>query len=139
MKDGQNFILIPKFWDDVYANGDCDKLMTYDTDANKAVYGVCYNFKTESFDYMIAVKGERMDVGDYEVLEVPELTWVKFECRGRLPEAQQNVWKRIFTEWLPTSGYEHDEGPEIEWYSNQDMNSENYLSEIWIPIKKVQN
>lgn len=46
------------------------------------------------------------------------------------------IRKRIFIEWLPNSGYDHDEGPEIEWYSNGDMNSDNYLSEIWIPIKK---
>lgn len=46
------------------------------------------------------------------------------------------IRKRIFIEWLPNSDYDHDEGPEIEWYSNGDMNSDNYLSEIWIPIKK---
>ena len=135
-KNGENFIEIPKFWQQSCKDGTCDKLMGLCDDSNKAMYGVCYNFATDEFDYMIAVNSNKDVEEKYEVLDVPELTWVKFECRGKMPEAQQNVWKRIFTEWLPTSGYEHDEGPEIEWYSNGDMNSDNYLSEIWIPIKK---
>ena len=135
-KDGQNFIEIPKFWNELCENGTCDKLMDLCDDSNKSMYGVCYNFGKDEFDYMVAVESNKELNEKYEVLDVPELTWVKFECRGRMPEAQQSVWKRIFTEWFPTSGYEHDEGPEIEWYSDGDMNSDNYLSEIWIPIKK---
>ncbi|CDM70348.1 Transcriptional regulator, AraC family [Clostridium bornimense] len=135
-KNGENFIQIPKFWNESCEDGTCDKLMGLCDDSNKAMYGVCYNFGKDEFDYMIAVNSNKDVEEKYEVLDVPELTWVKFECRGKMPEAQQNVWKRIFTEWLPTSGYEHDEGPEIEWYSNGDMSSDNYLSEIWIPIKK---
>lgn len=61
---------------------------------------------------------------------------MKFECRGRLPEAQQNIWKRLYTEWFPNSGYEHAEAPDLEWYSEENMDSDSYLSEIWIPIKK---
>lgn len=135
-KNGESFIQIPKFWNESCEDGTCDKLMELCDDSNKIMYGVCYNFGTDEFDYMIAVNSNKNVEGKYEVLDVPELTWVKFECRGKMPEAQQNVWKRIFTEWLPNSGYDHDEGPEIEWYSNGDMNSDNYISEIWIPIKK---
>ena len=137
MKDGQNFVIIPKFWEEAGTNGSCDKLMAHCSAEDKAIYGVCYNFKTDDFDYMIGVNSGEENIDGCEVLNVPELTWVKFECRGKMPDAMQNVWKRIFTEWLPTSGYMHDDGPEIEWYSEGDPNGENYLSEIWIPIKKA--
>lgn len=135
-KDGENFVEIPKFWNTLYEEGTCDKLINLCDKSNKAMYGVCYNFGKDKFDYMIAVESDKDLDEKFEMLDVPELNWVKFQCRGKMPEAQQSVWKRIFTEWFPTSGYEHDEGPEIEWYSNEDMNSDNYLSEIWIPIKK---
>lgn len=136
MKNGENFIEIPKMWSNegeiLYKDVSSGKLKR----KGSAVYGICYNFTKETLDYLIGVESEdKLDDG-YTEITVPELTWVKFECRGPLPDSQQNVWKRIFTEWLPNSGYEHDNGPEIEWYSGEDPNSETYLSEIWIPIKK---
>lgn len=134
MKDGANLMQIPEFWKNTCENGIYNKLINLCDD--KIFYGVCHNFRTDEFDYMIGVESDKEINEEYEVLNIPELTWVKFECRGRLPKAQQDVWKRIFSEWLPSSGYEHDEGPEIEWYSDGEMDSDNYLSEIWIPIKK---
>ena len=41
---------------------------------------------------------------------------------------------RIVTEWLPTSGYEFMEGPDIEVYFNPDPRDTAY--EVWIPVKK---
>ena len=67
---------------------------------------------------------------------VPAPTCVIFACVGKLPESQQEVWKRIFTEWFPTSSYDIVDGPQIEWYSDGDTSSDDYLSEIWIPVQK---
>lgn len=134
--NGENFTLIPQMWNDVYQDGTSEKIMALAKKAEAEWYGVCCNFRTDDFDYMVAVESDNRELPEGLVeLIIPELTWVKFECRGKLPEAQQNVWKRIFTEWFPNSGYEHADGPEIEWYSNEDMESDNYLSEIWVPIK----
>ena len=41
-----------------------------------------------------------------------------------------------FTEWFPSSGYEHSGGAELKWYSEGDSSLEDYVSEIWIPIAK---
>ena len=67
---------------------------------------------------------------------MPAHQWVAFESVGSMPDAIQDVWKRIYTEWFPQSGYEHAEGPELEWYSMGDMQSDDYLSEVWIPVVK---
>lgn len=133
--NGENFTLIPQMWDDVYKDGTSEKIMALGKKADPEWHGVCYNFRKDEFDYMVAVESDSELPDGLVELIVPELTWVKFECRGKLPEAQQNVWKRIYTEWFPNSGYEHEDGPEIEWYSNESMDSDSYLSEIWIPIK----
>ena len=54
-----------------------------------------------------------------------------------MPDAMPRVWERIFSEWFPATGYEHAGGPEMEVYlSDADPSSEDYYSEIWIPIKK---
>ncbi|MBD7911284.1 AraC family transcriptional regulator [Clostridium cibarium] len=134
--DGENFKLIPKMWAEICENKTDEKIMKLGKHENPEFYGVCYNCRKDDFDYMIAVESDSKLPKGLVELVIPELTWVKFECRGKLPEAQQSIWKRVFTEWFPSSGYEHADGPELEWYSNEDMDSDNYLSEVWIPIKK---
>lgn len=42
----------------------------------------------------------------------------------------QELENRIVTEWLPTSGYEYANAPEIELYLNSDPDNIKY--EIWI-------
>jgi AraC family transcriptional regulator len=53
-----------------------------------------------------------------------------------MPGAIQKVWNRIFSEWLPSTGYELENKPQIEFYYPGDSQSEGYKSEVWIPVKK---
>ena len=69
-------------------------------------------------------------------LDIPVQTWAIFEITGAMPLAMKDMWGRIFSEFFPTTGYEHAQAPEIEWYSNGDMSDPTYKSEIWIPIIK---
>ncbi|GAB6085189.1 GyrI-like domain-containing protein [Alkaliphilus crotonatoxidans] len=48
----------------------------------------------------------------------------------------QSLQKRIITEWLPTSGYEYADAPDIEVYTDGDQQSPTYQSEIWLPVVK---
>ncbi|WP_269774761.1 AraC family transcriptional regulator [Bacillus siamensis] len=69
-------------------------------------------------------------------LEVPASTWAVFEAAGSFPNALQEVWGRIYSEWFPSSNYEQIEGPEILWNEHKDVTSPSFKSEIWIPISK---
>lgn len=71
-------------------------------------------------------------------LEVPASTWAVFEAVGPFPDTLQNVWGRIYAEWLPSSAYELIEGPEILWNESKEMSSPHFRSEIWIPVSKVK-
>lgn len=135
--NGANYKLVPQMWTELWDDGTYKKIEALGKNDNPEYYGVCCNFGKNEFDYMIGVESDSELQEGFVELDIPEFTWVKFECRGKLPESQQIVWKRIFTEWFPTSGYEHADGPEIEWYSNEDVNNDTYLSEIWIPIKRI--
>lgn len=53
-----------------------------------------------------------------------------------MPFAIQEIQKRAITEWLPTSGYEYADAPDIEVYLNQDPNNSKF--EVWILIRKKQ-
>ena len=53
-----------------------------------------------------------------------------------MPIAIQDVEKRIVTEWLPTSGYEYADAPDIEVYLNQDFTNSQF--EVWIPVREAK-
>lgn len=133
---GENFKRIPVFWDEVCQSGKCEAMMNYNDNPKLSCLGVCANADEQGFDYYIATGSQKEIPQEMSQLIVPASTYVIFECVGKMPEGQQNVWKRIFTEWFPSSGYEMTDGPQIEWYSEGDMSLEEYYSEIWIPVKK---
>ena len=53
-----------------------------------------------------------------------------------MPETIQDVWKRAFSEWFPTSNYDIAGGAQIEWYSDGDGNADDYRAEVWVPVRK---
>jgi AraC family transcriptional regulator len=99
-----------------------------------AVYSGMYEDNTT--DYYIATITEKDCPKTMYKLEIPSLTWAIFEITGPMPTAMAEIWGRIFSEWFPTSGYEHGEAPEVEWYSKGDLSAPDYKSEIWIPVIK---
>lgn len=98
------------------------------------VYSGMYEDNTT--DYYIAAITKKDCPQTMCKLEIPSLTWAIFEITGPMPTAMAEIWGRIFSEWFPTSGYEHAEAAEVEWYSNGDLSSSDYKSEIWIPVIK---
>ena len=135
MVDGENFKQVPKFWDDCMKDG------SYEWICSKAgklgVLGICKDFAKDEFNYMVGVEEIKDTIPKgYVSATIPEATWAIFESVGALPDAIQDLTRRIFTEWLPSTGYQHDCAPEIEVYPEGDMYSTDYKCEIWIPIKK---
>ncbi|WP_243524969.1 AraC family transcriptional regulator [Bacillus pseudomycoides] len=87
-------------------------------------------------DHYIGVATTKDCPDQFTHLEIPASTWAVFEAIGPFPDALQNVWGRIYSEWFPSSNYEQMEGPEILWNENKDVTSPNFKSEIWIPVLK---
>ncbi|MCX9101996.1 AraC family transcriptional regulator [Bacillus anthracis] len=85
-------------------------------------------------DHYIGVATTRDCPEQFKQLEVAASTWAIFEAVGPFPDALQNVWGRIYSEWFPSSNYELAEGPEILWNEQKDISSPNFKSEIWIPV-----
>lgn len=134
-KDGKNFKEVPNFWEACCSDGTCTRIYSINGREKEEMYGVCYgfDFPNEQFRYLIGAKVEEILPEDVELLEVPELTWVKFTCKGM--KQIQETFKKVYTEWFPSSGYEAAVGPEIEWYSTEDMTKPDYLCEVWLPIQ----
>jgi Uncharacterized protein conserved in bacteria len=74
----------------------------------------------------------------YDCLYVKPQTWVVFLVCGKFPDALQETWARIYSEWIVSSDYELCDGPEILWNESPDTSKPDYKSEIWIPIVKKE-
>ncbi len=141
---------IPKFWCDF-----CSRYCTQDTPASpeeQAIrqtiaecivgeFGVCVEDidDGEHFHYYIAgaYQGGAVPEG-MSVFEIPASEWAKFNCIGRIPQSLQTVNTRIFSEWLPgNQEFEMSMPMNIEWYSNGNTESDDYVSAIWIPVKRL--
>ncbi|MFU2013998.1 AraC family transcriptional regulator [Peribacillus butanolivorans] len=137
--NGENLIGIPKLWDKVNSDGTDDQLGKLNNGQIKGLLGVCVDKRileqNETMDYWIATEYDGQVPEGYSSLTIPASKWVIFEVHGPMPDAIQEVWKRIFSEWFPTSGYEHAGTPEMEVYTDDDASNPDYYSEIWIPIK----
>ncbi len=77
----------------------------------------------------------------YENVTVPAQTYAVFETeRCQYPTLVfLDLRKKIASEWLPSSGYQLANAPEIvvsHWYRGE--NSENRYRELWIPVEKAR-
>ena len=81
---------------------------------------------------IIAVASQA-EPGPFETYTVPAATWAVFSGEGT-GRSIQTLEKRIVTEWLPGSGYEYADGPDIEVYLEPDPLHTRY--EVWVPVTR---
>lgn len=122
---------IPAFWDEYYANEEYRKIPGY--------LGVCAQKKAEGDVFRYGIGCMASDVEGvpegFEIVHIPEYSWAIFKCVGPSPVAIQAMWERIYKEWLPVAEYELILDYDIENYLPGDPTSQDYVSEICIPVK----
>lgn len=125
---------IPAFWDEYYSNEEYRRIPGY--------LGICAQKETESamFQYGIGCKASDVDgiPEGFEIIHIPEYSWAVFRCVGPSSEAIQAMWDKIYNEWLPITEYELIPEYYIENYLPGNPTAKDYVSEICIPINKVQ-
>lgn len=129
-----NFMTVPKMWQDAAANGTLPRLAEMMDTPPMGLLGVSACHEKEEWKYYIAVSTSK-DCGEFEEYIVPPATWAVFPGQG-VNQSIQELEQRIITEWLPTSGYEYADAPDIEVYLNPDPQNAQY--EVWIPVTKKQ-
>ena len=130
---------LPKFWERCHSDGTVKRLLDQTSDKEK-IFGICYAHtqeKDQTFDYSIAAAiDDNADIPEgFTENVIPARTWIVFECKGAMPDAIQQLWHRICTEFFPSSSYEPTYEMDIEAYKDGDMSSPDYRSEIWVPVK----
>jgi AraC family transcriptional regulator len=146
-ENGENLKEIPEFWSEAINNGTIDKIANATGDNWNNRYGLCSvnaicDYREtggSTFPYMLcAFKTSKSVTEGFIEVEVPADTWAIFTseeyAEEEIASATQELIKRVYTEWLPTAGYDKIDGYEFEMYYSKE-NGKHY-TETWIRIDK---
>lgn len=128
----KNFEIVPQMWQRAAGDGTIPKLAGMMNDQPMGILGVSI-CNEKDWKYFVAVSSSQPIDEALEEYSVPASTWAIF-TGGGTGQSIQELEKRIVTEWLPTSGYEYGNAPDIEVYLNPDPQNTQY--EVWIPVVK---
>ncbi len=130
----ESFRRVPIFWQEQGQKGTIDKLVPLIQGEPMGVLGIsdCTNEGGMNYYYIAVATEAPVPEGMCE-FTVPACTWAVFSGEG-LPQSIQELQRRIFSEWLPTSGYDWAFAPDIEVYL--DNNPTQMKCEVWLPISK---
>lgn len=135
MLDGENFRRIPKIWEEMPQER-YKALEALSGTRYPGMFGVItMSDQSDALEYYVAVESSREDLADWmDALETGTQPYAVFDTSFA---DLQDTTRRIFSEWLPSSGYEHADAPEYEYYPKGDMtDNAKYMCEIWIPVVK---
>jgi len=132
----ESFEKVPQFWAQTVQNGSFAKVCEIGSGEPCGVMGVCTCMDGKEFDYYIACASDKDVPEGMTEYTVPACDWAIFECRGPMPNAIQQLQTRILTEWLPTSGYEYADAPDIEVYTEGDTSAPDYAAQVWLLVVK---
>jgi len=143
IKDGEGYSECPKFWDLISSKyfskiNDGSEVSEAIKKYSIGSYAICVNNSDDTFDYYICGKYYDGDIPkELEKVSFKPSLWAKFRCLGPIPGSLQAVNSKIWNDWIPNN-HEYELGFEadLEYYSSADIHSENYESEIWLPVKK---
>jgi len=98
----------------------------------------------EGGEYVIAVASSSPESGSLKEYIIPAHTWAIFPGKNFFAEEYADadsaikLEERIYSEWLPTSGYEIADRLELHFnFATEDL--ENVPFEQWLPIKKIDS
>ncbi len=129
---------VDKFWKEVFENGTYEELMALSSGDPKGVHGFIEVMSEEKVDYTIACITDKEPPEGMDSFVITESTWAVFQIEGPVNKAVEDAWKRIFSEWLPVSGYQYAETVDIECFPYKgNRGAADFKFEIWLPVIKM--
>jgi AraC family transcriptional regulator len=130
----EGFKCIPLFWQSAAESGMIAKICAMIEKEPLGLLGVsdCSEEGGSNYYYIAAATDQPVPDGMHEC-KIPAGEWAIFSGAGT-PSSIGDLQKRIYAEWLPSSGYEWANAPDIEVYL--DDNPQYMKYEVWLPVVK---
>lgn len=129
----ENMRDVPIFWEQTLLEKRIPEIYQISNGCPDGILGVSVYKNPDDIYYYIAVPSKEDVPGGMAEYIIPEATWAVFENDGPFKESVQNIFKRFFTEFLPFSGYQYAQLPDVEVYP---ITREKGHSEVWFAIEK---
>ncbi|MEK3718814.1 AraC family transcriptional regulator [Paenibacillus sp. FSL R7-0333] len=137
---------IPAFVEKIWNDGTHDRINECaGRPAGSLLFGYYYDFREDGTKrYLMGMElpeGQKVPE-DLVNLTIQGQTYAVFDCQDKVPNDPElgseikNVWRRIYSEWFPSSGFEQVEGPCIEKYFWTNDEHDECICEVWIPVTK---
>ena len=137
-ENGANKTEIPKFWNEIMPDGTFDKLRALAGGSVTAgmSLGLCIDFDNaaQEFSYVIGFESNA-EAGEFSAHDVPAATYAIFKAVGPVGKAIQDVWTYAMGEFWETAPYVHGDEFDLEAYPFGNPHAEDYVTEIWIPVR----
>lgn len=131
----ESFQVVPRFWGETGPR--LPQLLPLMNADPAGVLGVSTCHRDQENFYYIAVASSAPVSAGMAEYTVPSATWAIFSGQGQSPDAIQELQKRIVSEWLPDSGYEWAQAPDIEVYLSAPGAGQSQF-QVWLPVVKVR-
>ncbi|KGF27877.1 MULTISPECIES: GyrI-like domain-containing protein [Staphylococcus] len=128
---------IPSFWQKVNNDGVVDDLIELSNQTLSGMLGVILQKEDNHFDYFIGVPCDNSNNNDshFNTLELSAHKYVVIDAKGKVPEAIKSIMPKIYQELLPQAKFKTIRAPMFEHYLPGNTQSNDYITEIWIPIE----
>lgn len=137
---------IPIFVEEIWMNGEHDRINeVVGRPSGSLLNGYHFDYREDgSRRYMMGFKLPEVKetIEGMKTLHLPNQIYAVFESQESiLDDAElgleiQNVWKRIYAEWFPSTNFEQVQGVCIEKYYWADDNQTESICEVWIPVRR---
>ncbi|REK74999.1 AraC family transcriptional regulator [Paenibacillus paeoniae] len=98
------------------------------------ILGVCADGawgQNDEFLYILSIASQHEPPAGMVKRDFAASTWVVFEAEGP-PDHLPDLWRRLYTEWLPVAAFELGNLPAIEVYLPPEANK----NELWVPVSR---
>lgn len=134
----EDYLEIPKFWNEIHENGTYQSLLQLNNGQIKGTLGISVDKSTSQsnqLEYWIATEYSGEVPNELSTLHISASKWAVFEVHGVMPDAILKIREQVFSEWLPSHEYEQAATPELEVFSDIAPSDPNFYGELWIPLK----
>ena len=132
----ENLKIVPDFWKSTLQENQFSKICELSNQNPGGILGISVYQNPKEIYYYIGVSTDAPALSGMYEYEIPAATWVIFENHGCFKEDVQTIFRRFYMEWLPFSGYQYAQLPDIEVYPICSGYPVYGHSEVWIAISK---
>ncbi|MCJ1655644.1 GyrI-like domain-containing protein [Staphylococcus sp. NRL 16/872] len=129
---------IPDFWQEVNNKQLTEEIIEKSNHKLSGILGICRTLENGALEYIIGVPtNQNIDNESvYEMIALEAQTYIVFEAVGKVPQAVKETIAQIHQNVLPKLDVSVKSAPLFEHYLPGNTQSDDYITEIWIPISR---